>query len=96
MPAIWAELVLAHFQRLQTRNAAQDFGSVSPAQSAFHYYNSLVKTVPAEYENRLRKSVTFTASSRDLSEANVVQFCDILTQAAKWNEAYTYNLSRAS
>ncbi|KAG8243204.1 hypothetical protein J6590_050315 [Homalodisca vitripennis] len=25
-----------------------------------------VKTVPAEYENRLRKSVTFTASSRDL------------------------------
>ncbi|KAG8281860.1 hypothetical protein J6590_049924 [Homalodisca vitripennis] len=41
MPAIWAELVLAHFQRLQTRNAAQDFGSVSPAQSAFHYYNSL-------------------------------------------------------
>ncbi|KAG8273314.1 hypothetical protein J6590_023828 [Homalodisca vitripennis] len=34
MPAIWAELVLAHFQRLQTRNAAQDFGSVSPAQSA--------------------------------------------------------------
>ncbi|KAG8336110.1 hypothetical protein J6590_051299 [Homalodisca vitripennis] len=40
MPAIWAELVLAHFQRLQTRNAAQDFGSVSPAQSAFHYYNS--------------------------------------------------------
>ncbi|KAG8325568.1 hypothetical protein J6590_064350 [Homalodisca vitripennis] len=44
MPAIWAELVLAHFQRLQTRNAALDFGSVSSAQSAFHYYNSLVYT----------------------------------------------------
>ncbi|KAG8274157.1 hypothetical protein J6590_004173 [Homalodisca vitripennis] len=27
-----------------------------------------VKTVPAEYENRLRKSVTFTASSRDLKK----------------------------
>ncbi|KAG8333091.1 hypothetical protein J6590_009552 [Homalodisca vitripennis] len=34
MPAIWTELVLAHFQRMQARNAAQDFGSVSPAQSA--------------------------------------------------------------
>ncbi|KAG8319919.1 hypothetical protein J6590_081059 [Homalodisca vitripennis] len=27
-------VVLAHFQRLQTRNAAQDFGSVSPAKAA--------------------------------------------------------------
>ncbi|KAG8288171.1 hypothetical protein J6590_023536 [Homalodisca vitripennis] len=48
MPAIWTELVLAHFQRLQARNAAQDFGSVSPAQSAFHYYNSLV--TPRTYD----------------------------------------------
>ncbi|KAG8253601.1 hypothetical protein J6590_030877 [Homalodisca vitripennis] len=72
MPAIWAELVLAHFQRLQTRNAAQDFGSVSPAQSATLKSGVSVTTGfsdsrSRELENSISCLINGSADNREVS-----------------------------